>query len=170
MSGPVRSSRRAPVILVSGGSVATPEEQALAVETGRRIADAGAVLITGGGAGVMEAASRGAREAGGIVLAVLPGSDAAESPPNAYVQHAVFTGMRDARNSILVRTADAVISIGGAWGTLSEIALARKIGRPVVLLASWRITPPRPLPGDVPQRAESSEEAVRLALAAGGVS
>ena len=166
MTDPDSRDSRAPTILVSGGSAASPEEIALAEEVGRRIARAGAALITGGGAGVMEAASKGAREAGGVVLAVLPGSDARESPPNRHVRHAVFTGMRDARNSILVRTADAVISIGGGWGTLSEIALARKIGRPVVLLASWRLVPPRSVSPEEPRRAGSAEEAVRLALAA----
>ena len=158
---------RSKVILVSGGSVASPEELEFAERVGRLLADAGAVVLTGGGTGVMEAASRGARTAGGTTLAVLPGSNATESPPNRYVSLAVFTGMRDARNSILVRTADAVIAIGGAWGTLSEIALASKVGRPVVLLGTWKVTPPdRSIA--VPQEASTPEEAVALVLGASG--
>jgi uncharacterized protein (TIGR00725 family) len=153
--------------MVSGGSRASREDEEHAEHVGRLLATAGAVVLTGGGTGVMEAASRGARTAGGTALAVLPGSDSSESPPNEHVSLAVFTGMRDARNSILVRTADAVIAIGGSWGTLSEIALAGKVGRPVVLLGTWEITPPdRSIP--VPPRAKDAEEAVSLALRAAG--
>jgi hypothetical protein len=82
------------------------------------------------------------------------------------VQFAVFTGMGDARNAILARSADAVIAIGGGWGTLSEIGLARKAGRPVVLLGSWELAAPDPKLGAMPPRARDAAEAVRLALAA----
>lgn len=158
-----------PTILVSGAARPGPEDLAAAEEIGRRIAAAGGIVLTGGGSGVMEAASRGAREAGGTTLAVLPGRDASESPPNPHVDLAVFTGMGDARNAILVRTADAVIAIGGGWGTLSEIALAMKAGRTVILLGSWSIDPPDPAeppPGGPPTRAKDAAGAVSLALAA----
>ena len=83
----------------------------------------------------MEAASKGAREAGGTTLGILPGADRREA--NEWVSVAVPTGMGEARNALVVRAADAVIAVGGAWGTLSEIALARKTGKPVVGIASW---------------------------------
>ena len=154
---------RAKVILVSGGSVASPKDAECAEQVGRLLAQAGAVVLTGGGTGVMEAACRGCAKAGGTTLAVLPGSDASESPPNGYVSLAVFTGMRDARNSNRGRTADAVIAIGGSWGTLSENALATNAGRPVVLLDTWGITPPdRSIA--VPPRAKDAEEAVAMVL------
>lgn len=163
-----RSGRGRPkVIMVSGGSLASQEDTMQAERVGRLLAEAGAVVLTGGGTGVMEAACRGCRAAGGTALAVLPGSDARESPPNEHVSLAVFTGMRDGRNSILVRTADAVIAIGGSWGTLSEIALASKVGRPVILLGTWEIAPPdRSIA--VPPHAKDAEEAVALALKAAG--
>ncbi len=156
----------APLILVSGASRPRRRDLEAAEEVGRRIAGAGAVVLTGGGAGVMEAASRGARQAGGVTLAVLPGRDALESPPNAYVDHAVFTGMGDARNAILALTADAVIAIGGGWGTLSEIALAMKTRRPVVLLGSWPLDPPDSSLGAAPERARDAADAVQRALSA----
>ncbi len=112
----------------------------------------------------MEAASRGASEAGGETLAVLPGSGARESPPNPYVRHAIYTGMGYARNAILVRSADAVIAIGGGWGTLSEIALARNVDRPVVLLGSWEMSPADPSVGPMPPRASGPAEAVKMAI------
>jgi uncharacterized protein (TIGR00725 family) len=163
----VQQSVRPKVIMVSGGSLAGRTDEDLAEQVGRLLAQAGVVVLTGGGSGVMEAASRGARNAGGTALGVLPGNDAGESPPNRYVSLAVFTGMRDARNAVLVRTADAVIAIGGGWGTLSEIALASKIGRPVVLLETWDLNPPDSSLAP-PRRAKDAKEAVALALSAAG--
>ena len=136
-------------------------EQAEAV--GRGIAEAGAVVVCGGRTGVMEAASRGASEAGGTVLGVLPTSDPADANP--YVTHVVATCIGQARNLAVVASGDAVIAIGGEWGTLSEIAFARRLGRPVVALRSW---PLRNRTGtDVGiVEAENAEEAVTAALAA----
>lgn len=105
---------------------------AVAERLGREIAEAGAVLVCGGLGGVMEAASRGAAEAGGLTLGVLPGPDA--SAANRWIRIPLPTGMGELRNGLVVRFADAVIAVGGEWGTLSEIALARKMGIPVVLL------------------------------------
>jgi uncharacterized protein (TIGR00725 family) len=104
----------------------------VATEVGRHLANAGAVLICGGLGGVMEAAARGAREAGGRTMGLLPGTDADEANP--WIELPVATGLGEARNLLVVRTGEAVIAIGGGWGTLSEIALARKIGRRVVTL------------------------------------
>jgi uncharacterized protein (TIGR00725 family) len=110
----------------------------------------------------MEAAALGAREAGGLVIGVLPGTSAAETPPNPYVDVALFTGMGDGRNWINACACDAIIAVGGGFGTLSEIALALKIGRPVIAVHSWRFD----LDGVSPSvpRVDDPDEAVRLAM------
>lgn len=100
------------------------------------------MLLTGGRGGVMAAASRGARLAGGQVVGILPGSDDESSGANAHLSIPIHTGLGQGRNLVLVLSAQAVIAIGGGWGTLSEIAMALKHGRPVVCLESWR--PERP--------------------------
>lgn len=120
-----------------GGRVAVEgREWQAAYEVGRLLAESGNVVLTGGLGGVMEAASKGAREAGGVTLGILPG-DRNDSTPNRYVDIAVYTGMGEARNVINVKSCDAAIAIGGEYGTLSEIALALKGGCPLVLLDSW---------------------------------
>ncbi|TAH34292.1 MAG: TIGR00725 family protein [Planctomycetota bacterium] len=126
-----------------------------ATEVGRLLADAGCVLITGGLGGVMEAASKGAAKAGGSVIGILPG--AAGTDGNAFVGIPIATGMGDARNAVIANTAEAFIALGGAYGTLSEIALALKRGKKVVSLDSWAVDP-RIL------KAETPEQAVRFAL------
>jgi uncharacterized protein (TIGR00725 family) len=107
----------------------------VAEEVGRLLAEAGAVVVTGGLGGVMEAASKGAREAGGTTVGVLPGID--RSKANPWLTVAVPTGMGAARNALVIRAADGVIAVGGAWGTLTEIAFARKADKPVAGLESW---------------------------------
>lgn len=161
-----RTCGRSLQILVAGPGDCGRHDLDLAEETGRLLAQAGAVLLTGGRGGAMEASCRGAHAAGGTVLAVLPGADASETPANIHVDLAVFTGMGHARNAILAASADAVIAIGGGWGTLSEIALARALGRPVVLLHSWRLAPCDRNPIETPLPASSPAEAVAMALAA----
>lgn len=133
---------------------------------GEEIARAGATLLTGGRGGVMAAASEGAAAAGGLVVGILPGAGAAESPPNDAVRAAIFTGMGQARNQILVLSADAVVAVGGGWGTLSEIALALKQGRPVVSLGSWAPDRPDGRAEPLLTRAVSPAEAVARALEA----
>lgn len=148
----------APVrIAVCGTGTESAALNALAERVGREIAAAGAALVCGGLAGVMEAAARGAAQAGGLTIGVLPGRDAAGANP--WITLPLPTAMGEGRNVLVVRFADAVIAIGGEWGTLSEIALARKIGVPVVLLAPTYTH----LGLD---EARSPEDAVRLALAA----
>ncbi len=120
-----------------GPGDATAGERAVAEEVGRLLAEAGAVVVTGGHGGVMEAASKGAREAGGTTLGILPGADRREA--NQWVSVAVPTGMGEARNALVVRAADALVAVGGAWGTLSEIALARKTGKHVAGIGSWEL-------------------------------
>lgn len=148
-------------IAVVGGSDCDDEIFALAEETGVGIARRGAVLICGGGSGVMEAASRGARSAGGMVLGILPGDDPRAG--NRYLTAAIATGLGEARNAVIARTADALIAVGGEFGTLSEIALAMKMGKPVIGLKTWEIKPPREL--DIRFiRASSADEAVEAVL------
>ena len=143
------------------------EEEILraAEEVGRRIAEAGALLICGGRGGVMEAASRGAAEAGGTVIGVLPTLSPADANP--YVTHAVATGIGEARNLAVVASGEAVIAVGGEWGTLSEIAHARKIGRPVVAIQSWTLRNRAGTDLGIVE-AETPEQAVSAALSAAG--
>ena len=148
---------------VIGEGACSRATAARAERVGRAIAEAGAVLLCGGLGGVMEAASRGAARAGGTVVGLLPGFDARDA--NRWVTLPIVTGMDQARNVILVRSCDVVIAVGGRYGTLSEIALALKLGKPVVGLGTWRLAQPEgrrvPL-----LRARDPEQAVALALRA----
>lgn len=127
----------APYIAVIGASQPTPEQERAAEEVGRGLGGAGAVVISGGGPGVMAAASRGAREAGAVVVGILPGND--RHAANEYVTLALPTGLGDLRNGLIVRAADAIVAVGGAYGTLSEIALALAAGVGVVGYDTWAI-------------------------------
>ncbi|MCS6829891.1 MAG: TIGR00725 family protein [Armatimonadota bacterium] len=127
------------VIGVMGASQCDAPAYEMARQVGALIAERGAILLCGGGGGVMEAAARGAKEAGGLTIGVMPGMNASESPPNPYIDVAIFTGLRDGRNWVNVCASDAIIAISGGYGTLSEIALALKVGKPVVLLRSWEL-------------------------------
>lgn len=147
-------------IAIIGGSSCSGEETRLARETGAEVALRGGVVVCGGGSGVMEAAAAGARLAGGLTLGILPGNDYCEGNP--YLTLAVATGLGEARNAIITRTVDAVIAVGGEYGTLSEIALALKMGKPVVGLKSWSFKPPHHLPGGI-VNAATPAEAVELA-------
>jgi uncharacterized protein (TIGR00725 family) len=139
---------------VCGASDPDPEQRELAREVGRRLAEAGAVVLCGGLDGVMEAAAEGASSAGGTVVGILPGADRAAGNPHLTI--AIATGLGEARNAVLASACDAVIAVAGGWGTLSEIGLARRLGRPVVSVAGWELE-------GVPV-AISAEEAVRAAL------
>ena len=138
----------------------------LAFEVGYAIARSGSVLLCGGRSGVMEAAARGAREGGGQCVGILPGVSARDTPPNRWVDLPIYTGMGQARNQILVLSADAVIGIGGGWGTLTEIGLALKHGIPVILLESWELERPDGRAEPQLERAHDPGQAVALALAA----
>lgn len=154
-SGPVKRSR---YVAVCGASDPDPEQRELAREVGRRLAEAGAVVLCGGLGGVMEAVAEGASNAGGTVLGILPGAD--RTAGNPHLTFTIATGLGEARNAVLTNAADAVIAVGGGWGTLSEIGLARRRDRPVVTVAGWELE-------GVPV-AISAEEAVRAALADDG--
>ena len=126
-----------PIVAVVGESATDPERWELAREMGERIAKKGWILVTGGLGGIMEAASRGAAEAGGAVVGILPGGQTDEA--NKFVTIPIATNMGHARNAIIAHTADMLIAIGGSFGTLSEIAIARKLGKPVFSIRSWEI-------------------------------
>jgi len=128
---------RTPYVAVVGPGEASPDELHTAEEVGAGLAAAGVVVVTGGLGGVMEAASRGARSRRGRTLGLLPGDD--RDAANGWVEIAVPTGMGELRNGLVVRAADAVVALGGGYGTLSEIALALKLGRPVVGLGTWEV-------------------------------
>jgi uncharacterized protein (TIGR00725 family) len=124
-------------VAVIGSAVCDEEVATLAEAVGREIARQGAVLVCGGRGGVMEAACRGAKAEGGTTVGILPGFSRNEA--NAFVDIPIITGLGEARNAIVVRTADAVVAVSGGYGTLSEIGLALKMGRPVVGLQTWNL-------------------------------
>lgn len=130
-----------PVLIgIVGGGHESPETLALARAVGRLVAERGALLLCGGLGGVMEAASRGAVEAEGQTVGILPGTDSRQA--NAHVTVPLATGMGEARNAIIATAAHGLISIGGEWGTLSEVSLARKQGKPVVSVSPhWQPLP-----------------------------
>ncbi|MGD2176302.1 MAG: TIGR00725 family protein [Anaerolineae bacterium] len=155
-------SRIGPLIGVIGGSASTAEEASLAEAVGRRLAEAGAALICGGRGGIMEAACRGAKRAGGLTIGVLPGVSRGQANP--YVDIPIVTGIGEARNAIITRTAEAVIAIGGSYGTLSEIAFALGFDTPVIGLRTWVME--RDGHAAVPiTYVETPEEAIKRALA-----
>ena len=125
------------LVAVIGASQCTPKEAGVAEEVGRELARRGAVLVCGGLGGVMEAACRGASKAGGKTIGILPGNSPEEANP--FVQFPLVTGMGYARNVIVVKSARAVIAIGGSYGTLSEIAHALQNRVPVVGLGTWEL-------------------------------
>ena len=128
---------KARIVAVIGVSKATPLESERAETAGRLLAERGAIVVTGGLGGVMEAASRGAAGAGGTVVGILPTDDPGDA--NAHVGIPIATGLGDARNAVIANAADAFIAIGRGLGTLSEIAFALKRGKPVVGVGSWDI-------------------------------
>jgi uncharacterized protein (TIGR00725 family) len=128
---------RAPQVAVVGAGAPDAELEPLAETVGRELAKAGATLVCGGLGGVMEAAARGAAEVDGTVIGILPGESTDEANP--HCTYVVATGIGHARNLAVVASADVVIAIGGEWGTLAEIAFARRLGRHVVALRSWTL-------------------------------
>ncbi len=148
---------RGPYIAVIGAGDARGELYERARRVGALVARRGGVVICGGLGGVMEAAARGAVESGGVAIGLLPDEDRGRANP--YLSYAIPTGMGQARNLAVVCAADAVIAVGGGYGTLSEMGLARKVDRQVVSLGSWDL-------GEHTLHAASPEEAVEMAFAA----
>jgi len=125
------------IAVVGPGDATDPVVLEAAERVGALLAAAGLQVVTGGLGGVMAAASRGAKSAGGSVVAMLPGDDVTAA--NEFADVIVATGLGQGRNVVIVRSADAVIAVGGSWGTLSEVAIARRLGRPVVWLHGWTV-------------------------------
>jgi hypothetical protein len=159
-------AQRTPYIAVVGPAEPDAETYALAVEVGRLIAERGAVVVCGGLGGVMEAAAQGASQAGGSSLGILPGADRAQA--NRHVTMAIATGLGELRNALVVRCSDAVLAVGGSWGTLSEVALAQRLGRPVVSLRGWSVVDPGGAAVTGIVAATSAVEAVEALVAALG--
>ena len=122
-------------ISVIGGAECSSDEYNTALEVGREIASRGAITVCGGLGGVMEAVSKGAKDAGGITIGILPGSDKGDA--NSFIDIPIVTGLGGARNFLVALTADAVIAVGGALGTLSELAFSMKNKKPVVGIGTW---------------------------------
>jgi uncharacterized protein (TIGR00725 family) len=122
-------------VAVVGSGTATGELSEQAREAGRLIAERDGIVVCGGLSGVMEAAARGATEAGGTAIGILPDEDRGRQ--NEYLTYSVATGVGQARNLAVVCSGDVIIAVGGEYGTLSEIGFARKVGRPVVVLEGW---------------------------------
>jgi uncharacterized protein (TIGR00725 family) len=148
-------------VSVIGASEGEEELLRDAQEVGTRVAEAGAVLICGGMTGVMEAASMGAAQAGGTVIGIVPSTHTGDA--NTHVTHSIATGIGHARNLAVVASGDAVIAVGGEWGTLSEIAFARKLEKPVVALQSWPLRNRAGTDLGIAE-AETPEEAVKAAM------
>jgi uncharacterized protein (TIGR00725 family) len=140
---------------VIGAGVCSKEISKLAEEVGDRIAEAGAVLVCGGMGGVMEAASKGAKDKGGTTVGILPGVDKLDANP--YIDFPIVTGLGEGRNVLVVRNSDALIALPGEFGTLSEIAFALKLGKPVIGLSTWEVS-------DQIIPAKDAQEAVEKAL------
>jgi uncharacterized protein (TIGR00725 family) len=149
---------------VIGGQFCTEEEERIAYEVGNLLATQGAVIVCGGLGGVMEAACKGAKEGGGTTIGILPGPFRGDANP--FVDHAIATDLGQARNAVIIRTADAVVAIGGEYGTLSEIAMALKMGKKVVAISSWEIAS-KSVNDDKIIRADSPETAVAAAMGTG---
>lgn len=143
------------IVGVIGSSLASGKPYDEAVEVGRLAAKRGALVLTGGLGGVMEAACKGAKECGGQTIGILPGFD--DRDANRYVDIPIITGLNHARNIVIVRTSDVLIAVGGEYGTLSEIAFALKLGKPVISLGSWDV-------GEAIRKAQSPEEAIAMAF------
>ncbi|HXV92802.1 MAG TPA: TIGR00725 family protein [Pseudonocardia sp.] len=151
-------------VAVCGPRQCTDTDRQYAHEVGRLLARAGATVVCGGGTGVMAAAAAGARAENGLAIGILPGDTAVDADP--HLSAVIVSNMGEARNAVIVWSADAVIAIGGSWGTLSEVALAkRRGGIPVIGLGGWTIlgADGEPLPDPV-ITASTAQEAVELAL------
>ena len=149
------ASRRKPVIAVIGAGKCSKKLRDRAGDVGRVIAENGGVLVCGGLGGIMEGAARGAKEAGGLTIGILPTDSRADA--NEFIDVVIPTGFGEARNILVVRTADAVVALPGKYGTLTEMAFALHAGKPLVSISAWKL-------GDEIQHVDDPEEAALLAL------
>jgi uncharacterized protein (TIGR00725 family) len=157
-----RGAARYPIVGVIGGSRVNEDLRSMAYDVGRLIAENEAILVCGGLSGVMEAACQGAYEHDGVTVGILPSDDTYEANP--YVQIPIATGFGIGRNTVIVRTADVLIAVGGSYGTLSEIAMALNLGKRVVHLESWDLDQAGAVDPELYVEATTPEEAVERAL------
>jgi uncharacterized protein (TIGR00725 family) len=158
---PARNGHRT-IIGVMGSAVCDKDTYAKARSLGHLLAEAGYAVLCGGRTGVMEAVARGASDAGGLTIGIMPGHDFTDSPPNPFIQVPIFTGISLARNVVNILSSRVVVAVAGGVGTLSEIALALKYGKPVVLLDSWRFEIPGFDEAGSVHRVQRPEEVVAL--------
>ena len=149
------SEGKAPVIAVIGASKCSKKLQDMAAVVGKYVAENGATLVCGGMGGIMEGAARGAKEGGGTTIGILPSENKEDA--NQYIDHIIPTGFGEARNIMVVRSADAVVAFPGKYGTLSEMAFALLAGKPVVSVSAWKL-------GDEITQVDDPLEAAKLAM------
>lgn len=164
--GPKAGATRPVYVSVIGASRCGAELAAAAEELGRLFARHGCVVVCGGRSGVMEAVARGVALEGGVSIGLLPDADRTRAAPG--LTYAIPTAIGWARNLAVVASGDVVVAVGGAWGTLSEIALARNLGRRVVLLDSWELRPPRDSGADAAETDRHDDLAGAAAVGGGG--
>jgi uncharacterized protein (TIGR00725 family) len=150
---------RSRMVAVCGASQATDDDRSTATLVGHLLAERGFLIVCGGGQGVATAVAAAARASGGVCIGLLPGDDPADAAPGVTIP--IATGVGHLRNALIVRSCDAIIAIGGGFGTLSEMAFGLVLGKPVVALNSWSVTRPGETEADpMVQRASTAEEAV----------
>ena len=149
------AEQRKPVIAIIGAGQCPREQQEMAARVGRYVAEHGGVGVCGGLGGTMEGAARGAREAGGVTIGILPSDRKGDA--NEYIDYVIPSGMGEARNVLIIRTADAVVAFPGRYGTLSEMAFALCAGKPLVAVNAWQL-------GDELEQVDDPVEAARRAM------
>ena len=148
-------THRKPIIAIIGAGKCSKKLREMAADVGRHIAENGGVVVCGGLGGVMEGAARGAKEAGGTVIGIIPSDN--KNDANEFIDYVIPTGFGEGRNVVIVRTADAIIALPGKYGTLSEMALALHAGKPLVSVSAWKL-------GDEVKQVDDPIEAAKLAL------
>ncbi|MFQ6008547.1 MAG: TIGR00725 family protein [Candidatus Zixiibacteriota bacterium] len=148
-------TERKPMIAVVGASKCSKKLRDMAAQVGKYVAEHGGVIVCGGLGGIMEGAARGAKEAGGVTIGILPTDN--KDDANEFIDYVIPTGFGEARNIMVVRTADAVVAFPGKYGTLSEMAFALNADKPVVSVNAWRLS-------DEIQQVENPVEAAELAM------
>jgi hypothetical protein len=149
------TTKRKPIIAVIGASKCSKKLRDMAASVGKYVAENDGVILCGGMGGIMEGAARGAKEGGGTTIGILPTDDKGDA--NEFIDYVIVTGFGEARNIMVVRSADAVVAFPGKYGTLSEMAFALKAGKPVISISAWKL-------GDEIIHVDDPVEAARLAL------